>query len=265
MSPSSVNEPARPARDHPQLHRRQVLRLVHDHVPVAGRRLDEHRASLVEQRQVGLAPAAARAAQEPLLVLVEHAVGGRGERLARGRAAARTTCSGFGAGQARVEEARQPPVLAQRALDLVEGRGTPGRRAARRSPRRSAAARSSGTARARRRSGRARRAPRRAARRPRPPRRRRSGPRAARPAPAARRPRRARPPAARPRPTRGSAFSRCTSGGSARVSSTPGTSSATARWSTLSSPSVGRTCETYSMKAGFGPTTSTRRSRSRWA
>ncbi len=57
---------------------------------------------------------------------------------------------------------------------------------------------------------------------------------------------------------RTSALSRATSNGSARVGSIPSTSSATANWATLSSPSAGRTCETYSMKVRFGPTTSTR-------
>ena len=42
------------------------------------------------------------------------------------------------------------------------------------------------------------------------------------------------------------------------VAVTPGTRSETASCTTLSSPSAGSTCETYSMKVRFGPTTSTR-------
>ncbi len=45
------------ARDCEQLHRREILRLVDDHVPVRTRRAFEQRARLVEQRQVVLAPA----------------------------------------------------------------------------------------------------------------------------------------------------------------------------------------------------------------
>ena len=57
---------------------------------------------------------------------------------------------------------------------------------------------------------------------------------------------------------RESAFRRATGGASRSVAVTPGTSSETASCATLSSPSAGRTCETYSMKVRFGPTTSTR-------
>ena len=53
----------RAPREHPQLHRRQVLRLVDDDVPVRRRRPLEERARLVEQRQVAVAPAAS---SEPL-------------------------------------------------------------------------------------------------------------------------------------------------------------------------------------------------------
>ena len=39
-----------PSRDHPQLHRRQVLRLVDDHVAVLVRRPEQQRSGLVEER-----------------------------------------------------------------------------------------------------------------------------------------------------------------------------------------------------------------------
>ena len=48
-----------PAREHSELHRRQVLRFVDDHVPVRLRRPVEQGARLVDERQVRLAPAAA--------------------------------------------------------------------------------------------------------------------------------------------------------------------------------------------------------------
>ena len=67
------------SRDHPQLHRRQVLRLVDDHVVVRARRLADERVRLVEQRHVGVAPAGTAPAQQPLLVLVEEPLGRLGE------------------------------------------------------------------------------------------------------------------------------------------------------------------------------------------
>ena len=74
---------ARAPRDHPQLHRREVLRLVDDDVVVRARRLADERVRLVEQRHVPLAPAGAAPPQQPLLVLVEDPVGGLGEKRRR--------------------------------------------------------------------------------------------------------------------------------------------------------------------------------------
>ncbi len=71
---------ARAARDHPQLHRREILRLVDDHVVVGAGGLADERVRLVQQRHVPLAPAGAAAAQQPLLVLVEDPVGGLGQK-----------------------------------------------------------------------------------------------------------------------------------------------------------------------------------------
>ena len=62
---------------------------------------------------------------------------------------------------------------------------------------------------------------------------------------------------------RRSPFRLSAAGESATLGETPSASSLTARCSTLSSPSVGSTWETYSMNVGFGPTTRTRRRRSR--
>ena len=73
-----------PAGDHPQLHRRQVLRLVDDHVPVDVRRRVEQRARLVEQRDVAVRPIATAAQQQLLLGGVEDPVGGLGEDRLRG-------------------------------------------------------------------------------------------------------------------------------------------------------------------------------------
>ena len=48
----------RAPRDHPQLHRRQVLRLVDDDVPVGLRPAVDQLVELVEERDVGLSPRA---------------------------------------------------------------------------------------------------------------------------------------------------------------------------------------------------------------
>ena len=66
-------------RDHPQLHRRQVLRLVHDHVVVRARRHAHQRMCLVQERHVRCAPLRPTPAQQPLLLLVEDSVRRRGE------------------------------------------------------------------------------------------------------------------------------------------------------------------------------------------
>ena len=111
--------PRRAAGDHLQLHRGQVLRLVHDHVPEALRRLGQERAGLVDERQVGLAPPAARSAEERLLVGVEDPFGGFREALPRGEQAAHDLL-GLRRRPDVLEEARHPPVATQRALDLGE-------------------------------------------------------------------------------------------------------------------------------------------------
>src|SRR5262245_48087465 len=71
------------ARDHADLHRREVLRLVHDHVAVADGLAEEQSASLVQQREVSGAPAGTGAPQQPLLALVQDPLGGLREPLAR--------------------------------------------------------------------------------------------------------------------------------------------------------------------------------------
>ena len=82
MSPRIVIGARRAPREHAQLHRRQVLRLVDDQVAVRPVGPVEERARLVQEWQVGVAPAlAAGRLEEALLVLVEDAVGGGRELL----------------------------------------------------------------------------------------------------------------------------------------------------------------------------------------
>ena len=84
MSPRIVSEPERRAPGHhAELHRRQVLRLVDDHVAERARRLAEERVRLVDERDVAVAPPNrdAGAAEQPLLALVENPC--RGLREAR--------------------------------------------------------------------------------------------------------------------------------------------------------------------------------------
>ena len=68
--------PGDAAAGHAQLHRRQVLRLVHDHVAEGARRAVEQRGGLVEERQVARAPARAPPHEQALLVGVEDPVRG---------------------------------------------------------------------------------------------------------------------------------------------------------------------------------------------
>ncbi len=73
------------ACEHPQLHRREILRLVDDDVPEPSRRAFHQRLGLVEQREVVRRPGVARGTgpqQRGLLVGLEHTVGGAGERAA---------------------------------------------------------------------------------------------------------------------------------------------------------------------------------------
>jgi hypothetical protein len=67
------------ARDRAELHGCQVLRLVHDDVPVRARRRADEGVRLVEQRDVAVAPGRPASAEEALLRLVEDPV----TRLAR--------------------------------------------------------------------------------------------------------------------------------------------------------------------------------------
>ena len=73
MTPSTTRATA-------ELHRRQVLRLVDDHVPERPRRRDEQRVRLVEQRHVAVAPAAAPPGEELLLLGGEDPVRRRRQR-----------------------------------------------------------------------------------------------------------------------------------------------------------------------------------------
>ena len=69
-------EALRAPRDHPELHRRQVLGLVDDHVVERPGRLPDQRVRLVQELHVRVAPAPPATAQEPLLFGVQDAVGG---------------------------------------------------------------------------------------------------------------------------------------------------------------------------------------------
>ncbi len=111
---------ARAAGDHPQLHRRQVLRLVDDHVAVHVRRGVEQRARLVEQRDVAVRPAATAAAEQQLLLgRVEDAVGCLGERGLRREQPADEPV-GRHERPGRLEHAVEVAARAERLLDLVE-------------------------------------------------------------------------------------------------------------------------------------------------
>src|SRR5262249_55415572 len=115
----------RAARDREELHRREILRLVDDHVPVRARRAVEQRAGLVEERHVVVAPdeiggAARPVAEEELpLVAFEYALGGRLERRRR-REQPRDELLRLRQRQDAVEPAREEATLAEAALDLVE-------------------------------------------------------------------------------------------------------------------------------------------------
>ena len=120
MSPRSVNARAHAPGDHAELHRRQVLRLVHDDVSVGSRRLDEQRAGQVQERHVGARPAAGAAGEHPLLAVVEQVAG----RLLEPRSVPEQLGDDdvrLDDGPDTIDEAGEP-CLAERALDLV-GRG----------------------------------------------------------------------------------------------------------------------------------------------
>ena len=108
-------------RDHAELHRRQVLRLVDDHVPERARRLGEQRERLVHQRDVVVAPAEPRPglAEEAQLALVEESV--RSLREPR-RSCQERADEDFGSGDRpdAIEPAREEPLRVQRSLDLAE-------------------------------------------------------------------------------------------------------------------------------------------------
>ena len=69
----------RAPRDHAQLHRGQILGLVHDHVAEGAGRLPDEGVRLVEKRHVAVAPACCPPAQQALLLGGEEAVCRLGE------------------------------------------------------------------------------------------------------------------------------------------------------------------------------------------
>src|SRR6185437_16141941 len=113
------------ARDREQLHRREILRLVDDHVPVGPRRAGEQRPRLVEQRHVLVAPAQIGHATGPVaqqelpLVVVQHFLRRRLER-GRRREEPRDELLGLRQRQDAFEPAREEAAAPQRPLELVE-------------------------------------------------------------------------------------------------------------------------------------------------
>jgi hypothetical protein len=107
--------------DHAQLHGREVLRLVDDHVAERPRALAEQRVRLVDERHVVLAPGepCARTHEQPLLIGVEDPLGGRGEPRARGEDPADEALRRHGRPDA-VEPAREEPLRPHRTLDVAE-------------------------------------------------------------------------------------------------------------------------------------------------
>ena len=123
MSPRIVSEPrAAAASHHAQLHRRQVLRLVDDHVPERARRLGEQRPRLVDERHVVLAPARSptrgrRSSRCSAASRIPSAASAR--RAWRGEERADETVRRDG-GPDPVEPAREEALGVERALDLAE-------------------------------------------------------------------------------------------------------------------------------------------------
>ena len=107
----------RAAGDHPQLHRREILRLVDDHMVVGPRRRTDEGVRLVEQRHVRVAPPRAATPQEPLLVLVEGAFGRSGQEGGR-REEGADELFGRHRGPGAVQHAREVATRLQCFLDL---------------------------------------------------------------------------------------------------------------------------------------------------
>ena len=107
------------ARDHSQLHGRQVLRLVDDHMAIGARRCAEQRARLVEQRDVAVRPAAATPYEQLLFRLGQDPLSGCRERRPRAGQRPNEPVRRHD-GPRNLQHTVEIAVRAQRLLDLLE-------------------------------------------------------------------------------------------------------------------------------------------------